>query len=56
MVTSGTQSPTLGVGVGLGYVPASQAAVDTNLQIEIRGNRFPAVVVKKPFYKRSAGL
>ena len=55
-ITSGTQSPTLGVGLGLGYVPAPHAAPDTNLQIEIRGNKFPAVVVKKPFYKRSAGL
>lgn len=55
-ITSGTQSPTLSLGLGLGYVPASHAAVDTNLQIEIRGNKFPAVVVKKPFYKRSAGL
>ena len=55
-ITSGTQSPTLGVGLGLGYVPAAHAAPDTNLQIEIRGNKFPAVVVKKPFYKRSDGL
>jgi aminomethyltransferase len=41
------------MGIGLGYVPSSHAALDTNLQIEVRGNRFPAVVVKKPFYKRS---
>ncbi|MGZ8901847.1 MAG: glycine cleavage T C-terminal barrel domain-containing protein, partial [Limisphaerales bacterium] len=54
-ITSGTQSPTLGVGLGLGYVPAALAAPDTRLQIEIRGNKFPAVVVKKPFYKRSSG-
>lgn len=56
IITSGTQSPTLGVGLGLGYVPPSHAAVDTHLQIEIRGNKFPAAVVKKPFYKRSSGL
>jgi aminomethyltransferase len=56
VITSGTQSPTVGAGVGLGYVPPSHAAPDTNLQIEIRGNKFPAVVVKKPFYKRSSGL
>ena len=55
-ITSGTQSPTLSVGLGLGYVPAAHATPDTRLQIEIRGNRFPAVVVKKPFYKRSTGL
>jgi aminomethyltransferase len=56
VITSGTQSPTLGIGLGMGFVSAAHAAVDTNLQIEIRGNKFPAVVVKKPFYKRSSGL
>jgi aminomethyltransferase len=56
VITSGTQSPTLGIGLGMGFVSAPHAAVDTNLQIEIRGNKFPAVVVKKPFYKRSSGL
>jgi aminomethyltransferase len=49
---SGTQSPSLTTGIGLGYVPATAAAVDTPILIEIRGNRFPAVIVKKPFYKR----
>lgn len=49
---SGTQSPTLGAGIGLGYVPAIASAVDTAISIEIRGNRFPATIVKKPFYKR----
>lgn len=53
-VTSGTQSPTLGVGIGLGYVPAARAQAETPIQIEIRGNRFPAMIVKKPFYKRAA--
>src|SRR5690606_15794375 len=56
VVTSGTQSPTLGMGIGMGYVPAAQASPDTPLQIEIRTNKSPAVVVKKPFYKRSSGL
>ncbi len=56
IVTSGTQSPTLGVGIGMGYVPAAHASPDTPLQIEIRANKAPAVVVKKPFYKRSSGL
>jgi aminomethyltransferase len=50
---SGTQSPTLGVGIGLGYVPALAAQADTPLQIEIRGTLHPAVSVKKPFYKRA---
>lgn len=51
--TSGTQSPTFNAGIGLGYVPAEFSKPDSTLQIEIRGNRFPAVVVKKPFYKRA---
>lgn len=56
IVTSGTQSPTLANGIGMGYVPATHASPDTPLQIEIRANKAPAVVVKKPFYKRSSGL
>jgi len=56
IVASGTQSPTLGIGIGLGYVPAANASPDTPLQIEIRANKAPAVVIKKPFYKRSSGL
>ena len=56
IVTSGTQSPSLGQGIGMGYVPAAHASPDTPLQIEIRANKAPAVVVKKPFYKRSTGL
>ena len=56
IVTSGTQSPTLGIGLGMGYVTAAHASPDTALQIEIRGSKAAAVVVKKPFYKRSTGL
>jgi aminomethyltransferase len=52
-VTSGTQSPTLSIGIGLGYVAPAYSKPDTSLQIEIRGNKFPAVIVKKPFYKRA---
>jgi aminomethyltransferase len=52
-VTSGTQSPTLGVGIGLGYVPPSFAAVNTAIGIEIRGQQASALVVPKPFYRKS---
>ena len=48
-VTSGTQSPTLGVGIGLGYV---EARVGPGIEIEIRGKMYPATIEKKPFYKR----
>ena len=52
VVTSGTQSPSLNVGIGLGYVPPASANPGTNIEIEIRGKRFAAVVVPKPIYKR----
>jgi aminomethyltransferase len=51
IVTSGTQSPSLNVGIGLGYVPPECAKPDTKMEIEIRGKRFAAVVVPKPIYK-----
>jgi aminomethyltransferase len=52
VVTSGTQSPTLGVGIALGYVPPMHAAVDTRITVEIRGRQVPAHVVPRPFYRR----
>ena len=53
-VTSGTHSPTLDVGIGMGYVPSERAAVDTELSIDVRGKPRRARVVKKPFYKRES--
>jgi aminomethyltransferase len=53
IVTSGTQSPSLGIGIGMGYVPAEFAKPDTKIEIEIRGKRFAAVVVPKPIYRKS---
>ena len=52
-VTSGTQSPTLGLGIGLGYVPPQFAAPNTAIGIEIRGKQAPALIVPKPFYRKS---
>lgn len=49
VLTSGSLSPTLGWGIGLAYLPASLARAGTPLEIEIRGRRFSAEVVKKPF-------
>lgn len=49
-VTSGTMSPSLGIGIGLGYVPMAYAKVDTLIYIQIRKNVVPATVVKLPFY------
>jgi aminomethyltransferase len=51
-VTSGTQSPSLGVGIGMGYVPTQTAGKDTAIEIEIRGKRAGAVVVAKPIYRK----
>lgn len=50
-VTSGTQSPTLGIGIGLGYVPPLFAVPGTAIGIEIRGKQMPAAVISKPFYR-----
>ena len=51
-VVSGTQSPSLNVGIGLGYVPPALAKAETTLQIEIRGRLFNAIVVPKPIYRK----
>ena len=51
-VASGTQSPSLGTGIGMGYVPAASAKAGTSLELEIRGRRAPAVVVSKPIYRK----
>lgn len=50
-VTSGTMSPSLGKGVGLGYVHVDYAKPETEIYVQIRKNLVPAKVVKPPFYK-----
>ena len=52
-VVSGTQSPSLNLGIGMGYVPAEFAKAGAAIEIEIRGKRSPAVVVQKPIYRKS---
>ncbi|MGB5818340.1 MAG: glycine cleavage system aminomethyltransferase GcvT [Saonia sp.] len=51
IVTSGTMSPSLGKGIGLGYVPKVFSEVGSKIHIQIRKNKVPATVVKLPFYK-----
>ena len=51
-ITSGTQSPSLGVGIGLGYGPP-ETSPGTELWVEIRSRQVRARVVKPPFYRRS---
>ena len=52
-VTSGTWSPTLGEAIALAYVPSDAARIGTELAVEIRGKAEPAVVVRRPFYRRA---
>jgi len=52
IVTSGTMAPSLGKGIGLGYVTTPNSAVDSEIFIRIRKNDVPAKVVKLPFYKK----
>jgi aminomethyltransferase len=51
-VTSGSHSPMLERGIGLGYVPAELAQPETELTIDVRGRNRRARVVKKPIYSR----
>ncbi len=51
-VVSGTQSPSLGIGIGMAYVPPQFAKAGTAIGIEIRGKRFAAAVVSKPIYRK----
>jgi aminomethyltransferase len=53
-VVSGTQSPSLGVGIGMGYVPPEFGAPGTPLTVEVRGQRHPAEVVERPIYRKPA--
>lgn len=52
VVTSGTLSPTLRKGIGLGYIKPEFATVETDIQIQIRNKAIPAKVVKPPFRKK----
>jgi aminomethyltransferase len=51
-VTSGTHSPMLDRGIGMGYVASEQAEPGTELTIDVRGRGRPARVVRKPIYKQ----
>jgi aminomethyltransferase len=45
-------SPSLGIGIGLAYVPAERAAVGEPLEIDVRGKTRTAVVAPKPLYTK----
>lgn len=51
-VVSGTQSPSLGAGIGMGYVPPQYAKPGTSIDIEIRGKRVAAVTANRPLFRK----
>jgi len=51
-VTSGTQSPSLGYGIGMAYLPVAYSKPDTEIALEVRGKMLKAKVVKLPFLKK----
>ncbi|MGJ8684880.1 MAG: glycine cleavage system aminomethyltransferase GcvT [Nonlabens sp.] len=52
IVTSGTMSPSMGIGIGMGYVPPIFATPGSKIHIQIRKKLVPATVIKLPFYKK----
>jgi aminomethyltransferase len=53
-LSSGVLSPSLGIGIGLAYLPIAWTKLGTEVRIDVRGRLNPAKVVKKPFYKPAA--
>ena len=53
-ISSGTLSPSLNIGIGMGYVSTASAKIGTPLEVEIRGQKFPATIEKKPLYKKQS--
>ena len=51
IVTSGTLAPTVGAAIALGYVPTELSQLGQTLEVGIRGKNYPAIVVKRPFYR-----
>jgi len=51
-VTSGTHSPSLGIGIGMAYLPAARATEGERFEIDVRGKAREAVVVRKPIYNK----
>jgi len=52
-LSSGVLSPTLGKGIAMAYLPAAYSKLGTKLLIDVRGRKFAAITVKKPFLKKS---
>jgi aminomethyltransferase len=54
-VTSGSLSPCLEIGIGMGYVPAAAVEPGTQIEIDVRGKLRPAEVREKPLYRKEEG-
>jgi aminomethyltransferase len=54
VVRSGTMSPSLGIPIGTTYLPADAAKIGTRFEVECRGEKVPAEVVKRPFYTKGS--
>jgi aminomethyltransferase len=52
VVSSGTMSPCLGVGIGMAYVPAARSEVGERIEIDVRGKIRPATIAAKPLYRK----
>ena len=53
LVSSGTQSPSMRKGIGMSFIDMPHAKIGNEIEIEIRGRNFPAVLSKKPLYTKS---
>ena len=54
LVRSGAMSPSLGYSIGTTFLPAAAAKVGTKFEVEVRGDRHPAEVVKRPFWTQGS--
>jgi len=52
VVTSGTQSPSLGKAIGMGYVPTALSKAGSEVYVSVRGKALKATVVSIPFFKK----
>lgn len=52
-LTSGGFSPTLGIGIGMAYLPAELASPGITLEVDVRGRALPVEVVRRPFYRKA---
>ena len=52
IVTSGTMAPSLGIGIGMGYVTTENSVIGTEIFVKIRNSNIKATVVKMPFYQK----